>query len=67
MTVVIGILIGLVAGGVLAAVGLAFTGGTRLAAARRTRQLLIQEARQEAETLRRAIRSGLDGDRPEGD
>ena len=45
MGIVIGILIGLVAGGVLAAVALAFSGGTRLAAARRTRQLLLQEAR----------------------
>ena len=53
MAVVIGILIGLVAGAVIAAAALAFTGGSRLAAARRTRQLLIQEARQEAETLRR--------------
>ncbi len=53
MTVVIGILIGLVAGGVLAAVGLAFMGGTRLAAARRTRQLLLEEARREADALRR--------------
>ena len=53
MAIVIGILIGLVVGGALAAVGLAFTGGTRLAAARRTRQLLIQEARREADALRR--------------
>jgi ribonuclease Y len=53
VTIAIGILIGLVVGGALAAVALAFTGGTRLAAARRTRQLLIQEARREADALRR--------------
>jgi ribonuclease Y len=51
--IVIGILIGLFAGGALAAAALVFTGGSRLAAARRTRQLLIQEARREAEALRR--------------
>ena len=53
MAIVIGILIGLVVGGALAAVALAFTGGTRLAAARRTRQLLIQEAHREADAVRR--------------
>jgi ribonucrease Y len=53
VTIVIGILIGAVAGGVLVAVGLAFMGGSRLAAARRTRQLLIQEARREVDALRR--------------
>ena len=53
MAIVIGILIGLVVGGALAAVGLAFTGGSRLAAARRTRQLLLQEARREADAMRR--------------
>jgi ribonucrease Y len=53
MAVVIGILIGVVAGAALAAAGLAFTGGTRLAAARRTRQLLLEEAHREADALRR--------------
>jgi ribonuclease Y len=53
MAVVIGILIGLVAGAGLAIVALVFTGGSRLAAARRQRQQLIQEARREIETLRR--------------
>ncbi len=53
MAVVIGILIGLIAGAVLAALALAFTGGSRLAAARRTRHQLIEDARREAETMRR--------------
>jgi ribonuclease Y len=53
MGIVIGILIGLVAGGGLTVAALVFTGGSRLAAARRTRQLLIQEARAEADALRR--------------
>ncbi len=53
MAIGIGILIGLVAGAGLAALALRFTGGTRLAAARRTRQLLLAEARREADALRR--------------
>jgi ribonuclease Y len=53
MGIVIGIFIGLVAGGGLTVAALALTGGSRLAAARRTRQLLIQEARGEADALRR--------------
>src|SRR5438093_4022644 len=53
MAIVIGILIGLIAGAVLAVGALVLSGGSRLAAARRTRQLLIQEARREAEALRR--------------
>jgi ribonuclease Y len=53
MAVVIGILIGLVAGAVIAAVGLVSTGGSRLAAARRTRRQLIEDAEREAETMRR--------------
>jgi ribonucrease Y len=53
VTIVIGIVIGLIVGGVLTAAALAFMGGSRLAAARRTRQLLIQEARREADALRR--------------
>ncbi len=53
MGIAIGILIGLVAGGALVVAWLALTGSSRLAAARRTRQLLVQEARREADTLRR--------------
>ena len=53
MGIVICILIGLIAGGGLTVAALAFTGSSRLAAARRTRQLLIQEARGEADALRR--------------
>ena len=53
MGIVIGIVIGLVAGGALVIAWLAFTGSSSLAAARRTRQLLIQEARQEADALKR--------------
>ena len=53
MLLAIGIVIGLVVGG--AAVALALVGfrGSRMAAARRTRQLLLAEARREAEALRR--------------
>jgi ribonuclease Y len=51
--IVIGILIGLALGGGLVALALLGLGGTRLAAARRTRQLLLAEARREAEALRR--------------
>jgi ribonucrease Y len=51
--IVIGIIIGLVAGGALVIGWLAFTGSSRLAAARRTRQMLIQEARREADAMRR--------------
>jgi ribonuclease Y len=53
MLVVIGIAIGLVIGVGVAFLSLyAFT-GSRLAAARRTRQLLVTEARQDAEALKR--------------
>jgi ribonucrease Y len=53
MLVVIGIAIGLFAGAGLAFLSLyAFT-GSRLAAARRTRQLVVAEARRDAEALRR--------------
>jgi ribonuclease Y len=51
--IVIGILVGLLAGGALTVAALVFTGGSRLAAARRTRQLLLQDARLEADALRR--------------
>ena len=53
MEIVIGIVIGLVAGGALVIAWLAFTGSSKLAAARRTRQLLVQEARSEADALKR--------------
>jgi ribonucrease Y len=53
MGIVIGILVGLVAGGLLTLVALVFTGGSRLAAARRTRQLLLEDARREVDALRR--------------
>jgi ribonuclease Y len=51
--IVIGIIIGLVVGGALVVGWLALTGSSRLAAARRTRQLLIEDARREADALRR--------------
>ncbi len=53
MAVVIGILIGLVAGAALTVAALVLAGGSRLAAARRQRQLLLEEAAREAETMRR--------------
>ncbi|HZT45796.1 MAG TPA: ribonuclease Y [Gaiellaceae bacterium] len=53
MAIAIGIVIGLVAGGALVVVWLALTGSSKLAAAHRTRQLLVQEARHEADALRR--------------
>src|SRR5437868_10885882 len=53
MFVVIGILIGLGAGAALAFIAMYALTGSRLAAARRTRQLLLTEARREAEAMRR--------------
>src|SRR4051794_9676504 len=53
MGIVIGIVIGLVAGAALVIAWLALTGSSRLAAARRTRQLLIEDAKREADALRR--------------
>ncbi len=53
MVIVIGIGIGLVVGGALAVLALFGLRGSRLAAARRTRQLLLTEARREAEAIRR--------------
>ena len=53
MVVVIGILIGLVVGAGGAFLSMYAFAGSRLAAARRTRQLLITEAQREAEALRR--------------
>ncbi len=55
MGIVIGILVGLVAGGALTVAALVFTGGSRLAAARRTRQVLLQDAHREADALRREV------------
>src|SRR5215510_12862094 len=51
--VVIGILIGLAAGAALAFIALYALTGSRLAAARRTRQLLLTEARRDADAMRR--------------
>ena len=53
MLVVIGIAIGLTLGAGLAFLSLYALTGSRLAAARRTRQLLVSEAKREAEALRR--------------
>src|SRR5947208_4936361 len=53
MFVVIGILIGLGAGAALAFIALYALTGSRLAAARRTRQLLLTEARRDAQAMRR--------------
>jgi len=51
--IVIGILVGLVAGGALAVAALMLTGGSRIAATRRTTKLMLQEARREADAARR--------------
>ncbi len=53
MAIVIGILIGLVAGVTAALIAVRYLTGTKLAAARRTRQLMLAEARRETEALRR--------------
>ena len=53
MLIVIGIVIGLVVGAVLAAVLLRALTASRLGAAERRRELLLAEARQEAESVRR--------------
>ncbi|HEY6835986.1 MAG TPA: ribonuclease Y [Gaiellaceae bacterium] len=53
MLVVIGIAIGLAVGAGLAFLSLYALTGSRLAAARRTRQLLISEAKRDSESLRR--------------
>ena len=53
MLIVIGIAIGLAAGASLAFLSLYALTGSRLAAARRTRQLVISEAKREAEALGR--------------
>jgi ribonucrease Y len=53
MVIVIGILAGVAVGAAVAVFALHALTGTRLAAARRTRQLLLAEARREADALRR--------------
>jgi ribonuclease Y len=53
MGIAIGIVMGLVIGGGLIVAWLRLTGSSKLAAARRSRQLLLQEAKHEAEALRR--------------
>jgi ribonuclease Y len=53
MGIAIGIVIGIVAGGALVVAWLAATGSSKLATAHRTRQLLLQDARREADALRR--------------
>jgi ribonucrease Y len=53
MLIVIGIAIGLAAGASLAFLSLYALTGSRLAAARRTRQLLVSEAKRDAEALQR--------------
>ena len=53
MVVVIGIVVGLAAGAGFAFLSLYAFAGSRLAAARRTRQLLITDAKREADALRR--------------
>jgi ribonuclease Y len=53
MDIVIGILVGVAVGAAVAVFALHALTGTRLAAARRTRQLLLAEARREADALRR--------------
>ena len=53
MAVIIGIAIGLAAGAGFAFLSLYAFAGSRLAAARRTRQLLVAEAKREADALRR--------------
>jgi ribonucrease Y len=53
MAIVIGILIGLPVGVLAVVASLRFLGGTKLEAARRARQLLLTEAKREAESLKR--------------
>ena len=53
MAYLVGILIGLVVGSLAAWLVLVSFTGNKLAAARRTRQLMLTEARKEAEALRR--------------
>jgi ribonucrease Y len=66
MVVVIGIVIGLAVGAGLAFLSLYAFAGSRLAAARRTRQLLVTEAKREADVMRREAQSEADAFRREG-
>ena len=66
MVVVIGILIGLAVGAGLAFLSLYAFAGSRLAAARRTRQLLVSEAKRETDVMRREAQSEADALRREG-
>ena len=66
MVVVIGILIGLAVGAGLAFLSLYAFAGSRLAAARRTRQLLVSEAKRESDVMRREAQSESDALRREG-
>src|SRR6476660_1954178 len=66
MVVVIGILIGLAVGAGLAFLSLYAFAGSRLAAARRTRQLLVTDAKREADAMRREAQSESDALRREG-
>ncbi len=66
MVVVIGILIGLAVGAGLAFLSLYAFAGSRLAAARRTRQLLVSEAKRESDVMRREAQSEADALRREG-
>jgi ribonucrease Y len=56
MLVVIGILVGLVGGALAGVVGLRVWQGSRLAAAGRSRELILAEAERQAESLRREAR-----------
>jgi ribonucrease Y len=56
MLVALGLLIGLIAGGVLGAVAIRTIGASRFDKALRTRQQLLQEAEREAEAMRREAR-----------
>src|SRR5689334_25227402 len=66
MVVVIGILIGLALGAGVAFLSLYAFAGSRLAASRRTRQLLVTEAKREADSMRREAQSESDALRREG-
>ena len=65
MVVVIGILIGLAVGAGVAFFSLYAFAGSRLGAARRTRQLLVREAKREADVMRREAQSETDALRRE--
>src|SRR6476646_5987557 len=65
MVVVIGILIGLAVGAGLAFLSLYAFAGSRLAAARRTRQVLVSEAKRESDVMRREAKSEADAMRRE--